>query len=130
MSLLKLITKLGLATLLTAGMSAQSEETTEPTNSATQHTQSCPEDFYTLPIIPEPQFCQQFSTDLPASLSYHAKRDQETAKQFYLDKMGQAESQDTLKGRIVLQYSNGQKVVIISPDGEGSQIDILVKSSS
>jgi hypothetical protein len=130
MSLLKLITKLGLATLLFTGLSAHSQETPELSNSETQHSQSCPEEFYSLPVIPEPQFCQQFSANLPASLSYHAKSDQAAAKQFYLDKMGKAESQDKLKGRIVLQYNNGQKVVIISPDGQGSQIDILVKSSS
>jgi hypothetical protein len=143
MSLLKLITKVGLLTLLTISVSASSDEPVietaveqsietpaEPVYAVTQHSQSCPEDFYSLPLMSEPQFCQQFSTDLPASMSYHAKSDQYSVKDFYLERMGQAENENTLKGRIVLQYNNGQKIVIISPDGKGSQIDILVKSAN
>ena len=102
----------------------------EDVSSSTQHTQSCPENFYSLPLIPNAKYCQQFSTELPASLSYYTKSDLNTAKNFYIDKMGPAESADKLKGRIVLQYNNGSKIVIISPDGDGSQIDILVKSSN
>ena len=51
------------------------------------------------------------------------------AKDFYINQLGQAESEETLRGRIVLQYSNGQQVLIISKDGQGSQIDILIKSA-
>ncbi|MCF2949501.1 hypothetical protein L0668_15380 [Paraglaciecola aquimarina] len=96
----------------------------------TMHSEKCPESFYALPVLPQAKFCQQFSADLPASMSYHVNNDQQTAAQFYLEKMGQAQSQETLKGRIVLQYKNGNKIVIISADGNGSQIDILVKSNS
>lgn len=102
----------------------------EPENLVTKHSQSCPENFYALPVLPEAKFCQQFSTNLPASLSYHSTNDQESAIKFYLDKAGRAETQEKSKGRTVLQYKNGQKIVIISDDGQGSQIDILVKSES
>tara|TARA_R110000868_G_scaffold150167_6_gene373156 strand:- start:2660 stop:3178 length:519 start_codon:yes stop_codon:yes gene_type:complete len=90
---------------------------------------TCPADFYTLPLYPNAKFCQLFAEELPASMSYFAISDQQTAKQFYLDKLGQAQDEKMLKGRIVLQYSNGQKVVVISKDGQGSQIDILIKSA-
>jgi len=96
---------------------------------ANRSVQSCPQDFHTLPIYPNAKFCQLFNEELPASMSYFAISDQQSAKDFYISQLGQAEDEKMLKGRIVLQYSNGQKVVVISKDGQGSQIDILIKSA-
>jgi len=90
---------------------------------------TCPADFYTLPLYPNAKFCQLFAEQLPASMSYFAISDQQSAKDFYISQLGQAEDETMLKGRIVLQYANGQKVVVISKDGQGSQIDILIKSA-
>ena len=90
---------------------------------------TCPDDFFTLPLYPNAKFCQLFADELPASMSYFAVSDQQTTKAFYLEQLGQAEDEKILKGRIVLQYANGQKVVVISKDGQGSQIDILIKSA-
>lgn len=90
---------------------------------------TCPADFYTLPLYPNAKFCQLFEQGLPASMSYFAISDQQSAKNFYINQLGQAEDEKMLNGRIVLQYSNGQKVVVISKDGQGSQIDILIKSA-
>ncbi|WP_239024124.1 hypothetical protein [Paraglaciecola marina] len=89
----------------------------------------CPADFHTLPLYPNAKFCQLFDTKLPASLSYFAVSGQQATKDFYLQELGEAEDEKMLKGRIVLQYEHGEKVVIISKDGTGSQVDILVKSS-
>ncbi len=91
--------------------------------------QSCPKNFYMLPLYPNAKFCQLFAEELPASMSYFASSDQQTAKAFYVKELGQAETEKMPHGRIVLQYSNGQKIVVISKDGQGSQIDILVKSA-
>ena len=90
---------------------------------------TCPDDFFTLPLYPNAKFCQLFADEQPASMSYFAVSDQQTTKAFYLEQLGQAEDEKILKGRIVLQYANGQKVVVISKDGQGSQIDILIKSA-
>ncbi|MEP0355422.1 MAG: hypothetical protein ABJH06_08350 [Paraglaciecola sp.] len=90
----------------------------------------CPTDFFALPLYPNAKFCQLFDTKLPATLSYFAVDDQQTTKDFYLQELGEAEDEEMLKGRIVLQYEKGEKVVIISKDGAGSQVDILVKSTS
>jgi hypothetical protein len=89
--------------------------------------QSCPNDFFQLPLYPQARMCQIFAEELPASLVYHANADQETTKDYYLQSLGQAESENTLKGRIVLQYKNGDRIIIISADGNGTQVDILVK---
>lgn len=125
MCLLKLIFKVAVLLTITSSGLLQAEELKTETVSS----QTCPEEFFTLPLFPNAKFCQLFAKQLPASLSYFALGDQQTAKAFYLDQLGQAEDEKMLKGRIVLQYSSGQKVVVISKDGQGSQIDILIKSA-
>ncbi|WP_158972196.1 hypothetical protein [Paraglaciecola sp. L3A3] len=103
-------------------------DTTEAETKNKQSIQICPETFYSLPLLDSAKFCQQFSTTPPASMSYFAADDQQTTKTFYLKNFGPAEKEQILKGRIVLQYEDGNKIVIISTDGQGSQIDILIKS--
>jgi hypothetical protein len=106
-----------------------SDQVSEPVSMPETRSPTCPADFYTMPLYPNAKFCQLFAEELPASMSYFAISDQESAKAFYLDQLGQAEDEQMLKGRIVLQYGNGQQVVVISKDGQGSQIDILIKSA-
>jgi hypothetical protein len=124
--LLKLIFKVSALLTITCNGLLQAEESQTDTN-VISHT--CPEEFYSLPLYPNAKFCQVFAEQLPASMSYFAISSQQTAKAFYLEQLGQAEDEKMLKGRIVLQYANGQKVLVISKDGQGSQIDILIKST-
>jgi len=105
------------------------DQVSQPMSVSETRSPTCPADFFTLPLYPKAKFCQLFAEELPASMSYFTISDQQTAKAFYLEELGQAEDEKMLKGRIVLQYSNGQKVVVISKDGQGSQIDILIKSA-
>ncbi len=126
MCLLKIIFKVSVLLAITSNGLLQAEELQTEANVSTQ---TCPQDFYTLPLYPNAKFCQLFAEELPASMSYFAISDQQTAKEFYLEQLGQAEDEEMFKGRIVLQYANGQKVLVISKDGQGSQIDILVKSA-
>jgi hypothetical protein len=126
MCLLKLIFKVFAMFAMTSGGLLHAEELQIEANSSVQ---SCPQDFHTLPLYPNAKFCQLFNEELPASMSYFASSDQQSAKDFYIRQLGHAEDEKMLKGRIVLQYSNGQKVVVISKDGQGSQVDILIKSA-
>lgn len=87
----------------------------------------CPTDFISMPLYPEARFCQIFSDIPPASLTYHADTDIDHVRSFYLQLMGEAQSEDMLAGRVLLQYQNGNQIIVISRDGEGSQVDILVK---
>jgi hypothetical protein len=124
--LLKLIGKVSVLLVFTSSGLLRSQEQIASQISV----KGCPKYFYTLPLYPNAKFCQLFAEQLPASMSYFAISDQQTTKQFYLDQLGQPEDEKMLKGRIVLQYNHGQKVVVISKDGQGSQIDILIKSAS
>jgi len=125
-SLFKLMCQVSILLTLSSSGLLQAQDLQTETDVSIQ---SCPDVFYTLPLYPNAKFCQLFAEELPASMSYFAISDQQTAKAFYIEKLGQAEDEKMLKGRIVLQYSNGQKVVVISKDGQGSQIDILIKSA-
>jgi hypothetical protein len=112
-------------TMLSTGILQAQEQMAEPE----ELVNPCPEEFYSLPLYPNAKFCQLFDEELPASMTYFAMSDQQTAKNFYVKQLGQAEDEKMLKGRIVLQYEQGEKVVVISKDGAGSQVDILVKSA-
>ncbi|MBU2879438.1 hypothetical protein [Aliiglaciecola lipolytica] len=101
---------------------AQDNATAEMTS------QSCPQEFYSLPLFPNPKMCQVFAPELPASLTYHAATDQQSAQNFYIQKLGKAEQVKTLKGRILMQYDSAKKIIILSKDGAGTQVDVLVKS--
>lgn len=86
----------------------------------------CPDTFFNLPLFPEASLCQSFAETLPASLIYHAKADPSATRLFYVEQLGEPESEATNNDRTILQYQNGQRRIVISPDGSGSQIDILV----
>ncbi|GAC15066.1 hypothetical protein [Aliiglaciecola lipolytica] len=90
--------------------------------------QTCPTEFYALPLFPKAKMCQIFAPELPASLTYHASTDQQSTQQFYTEKLGQAEQVKALKGRILMEYDGANKIIIISKDGAGTQVDVLVKS--
>jgi hypothetical protein len=129
MCLLKLIYKVSMLLAMSSSVLLQAQEIQSQTGKTEMRVQSCPQEFYTLPIYPDAKLCQLFAGELPASMSYFAVSDQQTARAFYVEQLGQAEDEKILHGRIVLQYSNGQKVLVISKDGRGSQIDILIKSA-
>ena len=91
--------------------------------------ETCPPAFFQLPLYPQARLCQVFSGHLPASLIYHADTDQQSAVAFYQQQLGQAESERSFKGRTILQYKSAGQIIVISDDGRGSQIDILIKAS-
>lgn len=90
------------------------------------NTSPCPSHFFKVPLPTESKYCQLFNQGLPASLSYFADIDQTVAKSFYLRALGQPFKDTIANGRNVLQFQRGEHTVIISKDGNGTQIDILV----
>jgi hypothetical protein len=88
---------------------------------------SCPTQFHELPLAPSAGFCQVFDQELPASMSYFANLNQAAVKDFYLEALGTPNQDVMEKGRNLLNYQDRQLTIVISPDGIGSQIDILLK---
>ena len=89
----------------------------------------CPTNFYQLPLFPGAKLCQVFADGVPASMIYHASADQQTTQLFYQQNLGEADNVILLKGRILMEYADSTKIIVISKDGNGSQVDVLVKSS-
>lgn len=89
--------------------------------------QACPPEFYAVPVYPQSKLCLPFADSLPASMSYHALADTKSVEDYYITALGSANQSQQMKGRLVLSFADGQQTIIISPDGSGSQVDILVK---
>jgi hypothetical protein len=133
-SSLKLTKVLLIAALATSAIDAVGNDETTVIESASlgslqMSNESCPGGFFQLPLYPQARLCQVFADHLPASLTYHADTDQQSVVAFYRQQLGPAERENMLKGRRILQYKNAMQTIIISNDGSGSQIDILVKAS-
>lgn len=91
--------------------------------------EQCPTEFYQLPLFPGAKLCQVFADGMPASMIYHASADQQTTQMFYQQKLGEADKVTLLKGRILMEYADSKHIIVISKDGNGSQVDVLVKST-
>lgn len=115
------MTALALATSI-SGSHAAAQEPVQA------NTAACPESFYQHPVFPGAKLCQSFDNTLPATLVYHADTQQEAAVAFFTEQLGAAEREANVKGRVVLEYQGGDQVIIISQDGDGSQVDVLVKA--
>lgn len=112
------------------GIAALMSHTETSASTSAASSKACPSEFFTLPLYPKASLCQLFDQQLPASLIYHANTDQDATKAFYQDALGEPQTHKTSKGRIVMQYQDGQHIIIISPDGQGTQVDILVKNAN
>ena len=88
---------------------------------------SCPTQFHQLPLTPSAGFCQAFDQEFPVSLSYFSALNQEAVRAFYVQELGLPKSDSITKGRYLLNYHDRQLTIVISADGQGSQIDILLK---
>ncbi|GAB3011936.1 hypothetical protein [Bowmanella dokdonensis] len=84
----------------------------------------CPAGFHDMPMMPEARFCQLFDGGVPASLSYFVALAPAQALSFYQQELGEQDAR-VESHRYVMEKANW--VVVISPDGTGSQIDILIK---
>lgn len=112
-----------IATVLIAPHSVAQE------NEMANDLKQCPADFYQLPLFPGAKLCQIFADGMPASMTYHASADQQTTQMFYQKKLGEADNIVLLKGRILMEYADSKQIIVISKDGSGSQVDVLVKST-
>ena len=109
--------------------SAPSSSAIADNASSTQmNTQSCPNDFFEVKLPQDGKLCQVFAADLPASMILFVPQTPEQVIQFYQQDADSFSTSRQVKDRFMLQSDDKNKTVIISADGQGTQIDILVKS--
>ncbi|MBT1452496.1 hypothetical protein KJ365_16560, partial [Glaciecola sp. XM2] len=100
-----------------------------PSQSMGMPSVSCPERFNDVEIPKTGKLCQIFAADFPATMVFHVTQPPQEVVQFYQNTQAYGAS-TAVKKRFMLQSDDKNTTIIISADGEGSQVDVLVKSSS
>lgn len=87
---------------------------------------SCPLAFHNVPLTQDAKQCQLFEDDFPASMIYHDTRTPESLIAYYQATNPTFSVHSAFNKRTLLIDQSENLRVVISPDGKGSQIDILV----
>jgi len=90
----------------------------------TIETQSCPANFNDVKIPSDGKFCQVFAANYPASMVLHVPQSPSSVVDFYANEYDIIKE---VKSRTFMQTQDKNTTLIISTDGEGTQVDILVK---
>lgn len=91
-----------------------------------QETQTCPTDFFQVDIPEGGKLCQIFATDLPASMVFFVPQPVQSVVNFYQNNAQFKPAQESLQ-RFIIRSNDNNITVIVSEDGSGTQVDILVK---
>lgn len=89
--------------------------------------QPCPDSFNEVSVIKGGKLCQIFAADYPASLIYFLPMSVSQTLANYKQTALEFETQYTAQNRILLKTLDNNTTLILSPDGRGTQVDILVK---
>ncbi|MFW8592190.1 hypothetical protein ACOI22_15390 [Glaciecola sp. 2405UD65-10] len=89
---------------------------------------ACPAKFYDVSLPENGKLCQVFAADLPASLTLFVPQAPTEVLSYYTQGTKQFTSSEQIKKRYVLRSIDSSTTLIISKDGQGSQVDILVTS--
>ncbi|NVK57673.1 MAG: hypothetical protein HWE26_18880 [Alteromonadaceae bacterium] len=86
----------------------------------------CPEQFHNVTIHKAAKLCQPFDVELPASLIYFVAVSPEAMINYYLTLMPELSRQSEHNQRVLLLDNTQNIRVVVSPDDNGAQVDILV----
>lgn len=91
---------------------------------------SCPSMFFNVAIIDSARQCQQFddsqSDTLPATLVYFTHQPKEQVIAFYQQTYPSFITKAPVNQRTQLSATNGAVRIIVSPDDNGTQVDMLI----
>ncbi|MFC3092625.1 hypothetical protein DRW07_00220 [Alteromonas sediminis] len=90
---------------------------------------NCPENFHSIALHQDAKLCQIFDEGLPATLVYHLKLSPNQVVTYYTQADG-FEVRSVVGERTLISNNQDSKRIVISPDGKGTQIDILVISTN
>lgn len=95
---------------------------------ATASGSACPSTFYNVQLTSDASVCHVFADELPASLTYHSKQASNELAYFFRQQIDGPVNQSVSQNRVLMRQANDQTIIVISRDGTGSQVDILVNS--
>ncbi|MBO1256354.1 hypothetical protein J3L16_11740 [Alteromonas sp. 5E99-2] len=90
---------------------------------------TCPNKFHSLTVHEEAKLCQIFDSTPPFSMVYHVKEMPDDVIAFFLRNKNLSMASRENNRTLIMNDSKTHRVVV-SPDGNGSQIDILVINPS
>jgi hypothetical protein len=90
--------------------------------------EACPENFNQVSIPVNGKLCQIFAADFPASMILFIPQTPEEVVKYYLASSSSFVEPKKIKQRTMLKSADNNTTLIISKDGGGTQVDILVKS--
>jgi hypothetical protein len=90
--------------------------------------EDCPANFNKVSIPVNGKLCQIFAADFPASMILFIPQTPEEVIQYYLASSDSFVEPKKIKKRTMLKSTDNNTTLIISKDGDGTQVDILVKS--
>lgn len=93
------------------------------------HADTCPTVFYQLQLSLDASACHVFAGTLPASITYHSNQSPKAVQLFFRQQIDTPFTQAFDHNRILLHLEGNHKIIVISPDGRGSQVDILINPS-
>jgi len=91
---------------------------------------SCPSDFQQVKISDDARQCQAFDESKTAVMVYHSPRSPSELLNVYQTAHPSLKTHTPVSGRTLLSSEDKGVRVIISPDNTGSQVDILVTSTT
>lgn len=89
---------------------------------------TCPARFYQLELPSDGKLCQVFAAELPASMIFFVPKDPSQVIDFYQSKDINFSTKREVKGRFLMQSDDKNLTLIISEDGQGTQVDVLVRA--
>lgn len=133
MGLKKLLTAMTVASLPLLAMAQEPleiphtpEVQTSGTSLSSPDTAICNTVFHSVKIIPSAKLCQSFDKDAPYSLIYFSAASLEQVVDYYQTETPQYTQTTTIQGRILLVSQHAPHRIILSPDNNGTQVDILI----
>lgn len=85
-----------------------------------------------IPILDNAQVFAEFTDKLPAVINYFTRSSEAEVIDFYQQAFGEPYSQELKRGRLTLQYQEGEEVmrVVISQQNKKRQVDVIIESKN
>ena len=120
----KLILVTSLMVMASSLVATDSMATTAPESQP--QISSCPTEFFAVKIHGDARQCQPFDTEMPASMVYFIGDTPDAIVAYYLALMPDLSLKGEHNERVLLVNDAQNVRVVVSPDGDGAQVDILV----
>lgn len=115
--------------LTCAGALALSTAAVADTDKSQPDLTPCPADFYSVAMPGDAMQCQKFDDEIPASLVFHSPKNEQQLIAWYQNAMPDLSVISQYNGRTVLSGASDNVRVVVSPDNQGAQVDLLIIDS-